>query len=113
VDASDLRFGATASGAYHALLSFMVTAFNDDGRLVASVISTATNDLTPKNYKDVMTGGFRIHQELDVPIEAVTLRIGVEDATSSHVGTLEIQLPVPVPPDAPQMTRLLPPIEPD
>jgi hypothetical protein len=60
-----------------------------------------------------MTGGFRIHQELDVPIEAVTLRIGVEDATSSHVGTLEIQLPVPVPPDAPQMTRLLPPIEPD
>ena len=113
VDASDLRFGATASGTYHALLSFMVTAFNDDGRLVASVISTATSDLTPKNYKDVMTGGFRIHQELDVPVEAVTLRIGVEDATSSHVGTLEIPLPVPVPPDVPQTTRLLPPIEPD
>jgi VWFA-related protein len=113
VDASDLRFHATASGTYHALLSFMVTAFNDDGRLVASVISTATNDLTSRNYKDVMAGGFRIHQELDVPVEAVTLRIGVEDATSSHVGTLEIQLPVPVPPDAPQMTRLLPPIEPD
>jgi VWFA-related protein len=114
VDASTLRFGATASGAYHAVLSFMVTAFNDDGRLMASLVSTATSDLTPANYKEVMQGGFRIHQEFDVPVDAVSLRLGVEDASSSHVGTLEIPLPVPVPPDAPQVaTRSLPPIEPD
>jgi len=114
VDASDLRFGAMTAGVYHSVLSFMVTAFNDDGRLVASLVSTATSDLKPANYKEVMTGGFRIHQELDVPVEAVSLRMGVEDATSSHVGTLEIPLPVPVPPDAPLVaTKLLPPIEPD
>ncbi len=114
VDASDLRFSPTSAGTYHAVLSFMVTAFNDDGRLLASMVSTATSDLTPKNYKDVMTGGFRLHEELDIPAEATTLRIGVEDATSSHVGTMEIPLPVPIPPEGPQMaTRLLPPIEPD
>jgi len=114
VDPSDLRFGITPSGAYHSVLSFMVTGFNDDDRLVASLISTVTSDLRPANYKDVLTGGFRLHQELDVPTEAVTLRLGVEDATSSHVGTMEVPLPVPVPPDAPQATaRTLPPIEPD
>ncbi len=92
----------------------MITAFNDDDHLVASLVSTATSDLKPANYKDVMTGGFRLHQELDVPVDAVSLRLGVEDASSSHVGTLEIPLPVPVPPDAPQVaTRTLPPIEPD
>lgn len=92
----------------------MVTAFNDDGRMVASLVSTATSDLKPANYKDVMTGGFRLHQELDVPTEAVSLRLGVEDATTSHVGTMEIALPVPVPPELPKVaTRSLPPIEPD
>ena len=114
VDASGLRFGATPAGAYHAVLSFMITAFSDDDRLVASLVSTATSDLKPANYKDVMTGGFRLHQELDIPVGAVSLRLGVEDAGSSHVGTLEIPLPVPVPPDTAQVAaRTLPPIEPD
>jgi hypothetical protein len=115
VDASDLRFSPTPSGTYHAVLSFMITAFSDDDRLVSSRVSTATSDLKPANYKDVMTGGFRLHQELDVPVDAVSLRLGVEDAASSHVGTLEIPLPVPVPPEAPEQaaTHQLPPIEPD
>jgi VWFA-related protein len=114
VDPSDLRFGLTPSGQYHAVLGFMVTAFNDDGRLVASLVSTTTSDLKPASYKDVMAGGFRLHQELDIPVEAVSLRLGVEDGASSHVGTMEIALPVPVPPATPQVaTRTLPPIEPD
>jgi len=114
VDAAGLRFGATPSGTYHAVLSFMITAFSDDDRLLASLVSTATSDLKPANYKDVMTEGFRLHQELDIPVDAVSLRLGVEDASSSHVGTLEIPLPVPVPPDTPQVaTRTMPPIEPD
>jgi VWFA-related protein len=114
VDATDLRFGQTSEGLYHSVVDFMVTAFNDDGRLVASVVSTATNDLRSANYKDVMTGGYRLHQELDVPTEAVTLRVGIEDVASGKVGTLEIGLPVPAPPDELKVaTRTLPPIEPD
>jgi hypothetical protein len=76
--------------------------------------STTTSDLKPTSYQEVMRGGFRLHQELDVPTEAVSLRLGVEDATSSRVGTMEIKLPVPVPPEEPKIaTRALPPIEPD
>jgi hypothetical protein len=114
VDATDLRFGQTPEGHYRSEVDFMVTAYNDDGRLVASVVSTATNDLKSANYRDVMTGGYRLHQELDVPTEAVSLRMGIEDVASSKVGTLEIGLPVPVPPDELKVaTRTLPPIEPD
>jgi VWFA-related protein len=114
VNPSDMRFGVTQAGLYHAVLGFMVTAFNDDGRLLASMESTTTSDLKPTSYQEVMRGGFRLHQELDVPTEAVSLRLGVEDATSSRVGTMEIKLPVPVPPEEPKIaTRALPPIEPD
>lgn len=114
VDPAHLLFTPTTAGLYHGVVDFMVTAFNDDGRLVASMASMAASDLRPANYKSVMAGGFRIHQELDVPVEAVALRLGVEDGTSNHIGTLEIPLPVPVPPEQPRAeVRSLPEIEPD
>jgi hypothetical protein len=114
VDPAHLLFNPTDAGLYRGVVDFMVTAFNDDGRLVASLASTAASDLKPANYKDVMAGGFRLHQELDVPVEAVALRLGVEDGTSNHIGTLEIPLPVPVPPEKPRAeARALPDIEPD
>lgn len=114
VDPADLLFTQTSAGLYHGVVDFMVTAFNDDGRLVASMASMAASDLRPGNYKSVMAGGFRLHQELDVPVEAVALRLGVEDGTSNHLGTLEIPLPVPVPPEQPRAAvRSLPEIEPD
>jgi VWFA-related protein len=114
VDPAHLLFTPNAAGLYHGVMDFMVTAFNDDGRLVASLASTAASDLKPANYKDVMMGGFRLHQELDVPVDAASLRLGVEDGTSNRIGTLEIPLPVPVPPEMPRAeVRTLPEIEPD
>ncbi len=114
IDPAHLLFTPTSAGLYHGVLNFMITGFDDDEHLVARMVSTATSDLKPANYKDVMTGGFRMHQELDVPVSAVALRLGVEDGLTSHMGTLEIPLPVPVPPDVPRvMARSLPEIEPD
>jgi VWFA-related protein len=114
IDPAHLLFNPTSAGLYHGVLNFMVTGFDDDEHLVARMVSTATSDLRPANYKDVMTGGFRMHQELDVPVSAVALRLGVEDGLTSHMGTLEIQLPVPIPPDVPRVTaRSLPEVEPD
>jgi VWFA-related protein len=114
VDPAHLMFVPTSAGLYHDTLNFMVTAFNDDGRLMASLASTVVADLKPANYKDVMLGGFRLHQELDVPLDATSIRLGVEDEMTNHIGTLEIPLPVPVPPDVPKVAaRSLPEIEPD
>jgi hypothetical protein len=61
-----------------------------------------------------MVGGFRIHQEFDVPVNATSLRLGVEDELNRRLGTLEISLPVPQPPEqAGLRAKTLPDIEPN
>jgi hypothetical protein len=73
-----------------------------------------TSDLKPGDYKDVIGGGVRIHQEVDVPVKAVSLRLGVNDANSNHLGTIELPLPVSSPPDIPRVVKhSMPEIEPD
>jgi len=55
-----------------------------------------------------------VHQEIDVPVKSVALRLGVEDVADSHIGTLEIPLPVKALPDTPAVAqRSLPPVERD
>jgi hypothetical protein len=112
---ADLRFAPTLGGTYRDVLNFMITAFDDDGNLVASQVSQMIADLKPETVQDVLVGGLRLHQEIDVPITSIAMRLGVEDTANSHLGTLEISLPVKPPPDAPtaEARKSLPPIEPD
>ena len=112
---ADLRFAPTLGGTYRDVLNFMITAFDDDGSLVASQVSQMIADLKPETVQDVLVGGLRLHQEIDVPITSIAMRLGVEDTANSHLGTLEIPLPVKPPLDAPtaEARKSLPPIEPD
>jgi hypothetical protein len=99
---------------HHGVLAFMASAFDDDGKSLSRVATRTTSDLKPSSYKDVMVGGFRIHQEFDVPVNATSLRLGVEDELNRRLGTLEISLPVPQPPEqAGLRAKTLPDIEPD
>ncbi|MGC2194883.1 MAG: VWA domain-containing protein [Terriglobales bacterium] len=110
----DLRFSPGPDGKYHDVVNFMVTAFDDDGKLMASQMSQTVADLKPEVLKDIMAGGLRMHQEIDVPVKGVALRLGVEDVSNSHIGTLEIPLPVAAPPEGAAVARRpLPAVEPD
>ena len=114
VTPADLHFTASAAGMYQGIFNFMVTAFDEDGRLAASGISQAVSDLKANVMRDVLLGGLRLHQEIDVPVKSTSMRLGVEDMANSHVGTMEIALPVPPPPDTPlSRRRSMPAIEPD
>jgi hypothetical protein len=114
VSFSDLRFTPTPAGKYHEVVNFMVTAFDSEGKQIASQLSQSVADLKPEVMKDIMAGGVRVHQEIDVPVSGVAMRLGVEDVTNSHVGTMEIRLPVPAPPDGQDSGRKsMPPVEPD
>lgn len=105
VEQGDVRHGA---------FDFMASAFDDEGRALARLASRTTADLPPKSYRDVMVGGFRIRQEFDVPANSACLRLGVEDEVNRNLGTVEIPLPVPAPPDDPSLhAHALPSIEPD
>jgi VWFA-related protein len=111
---SDLRFTPTPEGKYHGVVNFMVTAFDNEGKQIASQLSQSVADLKPEVMKDMMAGGVRVHQEIDVPVNGTAMRLGVEDVSNSHVGTMEIRLPVPAPPESHESARrTLPPVEPD
>jgi len=99
---------------HHGVLAFMASAFDDDGKQLSRVASRTTSDLKASSYRDVMVGGFRLHQEFDVPVNAVSLRLGVEDELNRRLGTVEISLPVPPPPEEAGLhANILPEIEPD
>jgi len=97
-----------------AILDFMVTTFADDGSVLTHIGFKTTNDLKPAAYRDILIGGLRMHQDVDVPVNAVSLRLGVFDEQNRHLGTLELPLPLKAPPDdALVLARKLPPIEPE
>jgi VWFA-related protein len=111
---SQLRFDPAPGGLEHGAMNFMVASFNADGTVRTSIGSHVNGDLKPDSYQDVMTGGFRLRQEVDVPVAAATLRMGVQDAMSGRIGTLEIPLPVKALPGVEQSrSQRLPEIEPD
>jgi VWFA-related protein len=111
VNYADLRFAQAPDGTYHDLLNFMVTAFDEGGTLVASQIARTKAAFNPEAMKDVVAGGVRMHQEIEVPAKSTTMRLGVEDLSNGHIGTIEIPLPVPPPPEVAR--RSLPAMEPD
>jgi hypothetical protein len=37
---------------------------------------------------------FRVQQKIDVPLNAVSLRLGVRDLSTDRMGTMEIRLPL-------------------
>jgi VWFA-related protein len=114
VDSANLRFIPQNNGDHNSTLTVMLAAYDADGHQLAGLSSLWAANLKPGAYKDVLTGGVRIEQQLDVPIQAVSLRLGVADQSTSYLGTLELPLPVPVPTDLPRVVKhSLPEIEPD
>ena len=116
VSPGDLRFRNGSDGKFHDTLNFLVAASNSDGNMVASQVSQVAADFGPSGYKALFSRGLSVHQEAEVPVASSVIRLGVEDLANGHVGTVEIPLPVPIPPEAPdavQKVRSLPPIEPD
>jgi len=114
VDSSTLRFIPEENGDYGGALDLRMAAYDKDGQQLTGLSSAWAASLKPAAYKDVLNGGVRIEQALDVPVQAASLRLGIADPTSNFMGTLELPLPVPVPADVPRIVKhSLPEIEPD
>jgi VWFA-related protein len=114
VTPGQLRFDVSPEGVRHGAVNFMITSFADDGTLRTSNVSRATSDLKPESYQEILASGLRLRQQVDVPVQARSMRLGVQDALTERMGTLEIQLPVKVPPGTePSLANVMPEIEPD
>jgi len=111
ITASEVRFGSKGETRTIDLV-FLSTAFGDKGApLNRSAVESAFT-LNPTAYRDALIGGLRAHQEFEVPVAATSLRLGVLDMLSRHVGTLELPLPLAAPPGEVSAERKLPPVEP-
>jgi VWFA-related protein len=88
---TDLSLKALLSGKPLAF-EFAAAAFDADSRMLNGVVNEAAEDSThPEANK---SGIFRVRQQLDVPINAAWIRIGVRDQLTNRMGTLEVQLPI-------------------
>jgi hypothetical protein len=92
---------------HHGVLDFMASSFDDDSKALSRIASGTVADLKPSSYQDTMIGGFRLHPEFDVPTNAASLRLGVEDELNRKLGTVEISLPVPQAADKPNTAKVL------
>jgi VWFA-related protein len=114
VTPNQLRFEAMSQGTRHGVVNFILTSFDEDGTLRTSILSRATSELKPEDYQEMQVGGLRLRQQVDVPMQASSMRLGVQDALTGHMGTVEIPLPVRAPPGVEQsLLHAMPEIEPD
>jgi VWFA-related protein len=77
-----------------ASLEFDLAAYDAEGKLITSLSQSIQPTLTDAQYQQLLKGPFRFFQQLDLPPGALFLRIGILDATSTKLGTVEIPLTV-------------------
>lgn len=90
-DARGLLLTKTADGVRHGKVQFVTVVFDQEGHKVNSLMSSASVDVTPASYRQLLAGGMVVRQEIAVPVKGnFFLRIGVHDLGSDHIGALEI-----------------------
>ena len=94
LDQSQIDFAATPDGLRNASLEFDLAAYNSDGKTVAVRSQTLKLPLTIEEYQEFIQKPFQFFLPIDLPPGEVTLRVGVFDAVSNKVGTLEIPVNV-------------------
>ncbi len=73
-------------------LEVAAAAYDAEGRLMNAFVRIAKKDLEGEAEAAPF---FRVEQELEVPVGAVSLRLAVRDATNDRTGAMEIALPLP------------------
>jgi VWFA-related protein len=97
LDQSQIDFAASTDGLRNAWLEFDVAAYDPDGKLLALRSQTLKLPLTSQEYRQFIQQPFQFFLPIDLPPGQATLRAGVFDGISNHVGTIEIPLTIPIP----------------
>jgi len=82
---------------------FAAAAFDSESRMLNGVVNNAAGDAS-SSPEPAKPGVFRVRQQLDVPVNATWIRIGVRDKLTNRVGTLEVHLPLAPEPPTPAVT---------
>jgi VWFA-related protein len=82
---------------------FAAAAYDTESRMLNGVMNNAAGETSP-TPDPTKPGVFRVSQQLDVPVSAAWIRIGVRDKLTNRVGTLEVHLPLAPEPPTPPVT---------
>jgi VWFA-related protein len=90
IDPHHLVLTELPDGRRQAELEVAQAVYDPEGKRVNYSDAGLEVDLTEKEMARVMRLGIPIHEEIDLPASDVYVRIGVRDATSGRMGTVEI-----------------------
>jgi VWFA-related protein len=91
-----ISFIENPDGTRRCSLEFDLAAYDVFGKRITGLSQTISpRPITAEQYQQTIRTPLRFIQELDLPAGEVFLRVGVLDAVSDKVGTLEIPLVVP------------------
>jgi hypothetical protein len=75
----------------HGTVEFATVVYDQSGKRVNSLISTAVMNLSDAHYRRMLQDGVPVRQEIAVPVKGnYFLRVGVHDVASDHIGAIEI-----------------------
>jgi VWFA-related protein len=83
-----------AVAARYPALEVAAAAFDGDGKMLNGAVQRAAEEDDPFADGKTHEAIYRLQQQFDVPMAAVSLRIAVRDVATDHVGALEITLPL-------------------
>lgn len=91
-EAKDMLFPPKPESGYDCRVEFVVQVYQQsDGQLVNTVSNSLFAALTLAQRNKLLHGGFPFHEEVSVPLNGTySLRIGVHDFNSDHIGSVEI-----------------------
>jgi VWFA-related protein len=83
----------TVAARYPAL-ELAAAAFDADGKIVNAVVQRVAEDNAQFSSEAPHEAIYRMRQQFDVPMSAVSLRVAVRDVATDNVGALEVNLPL-------------------
>jgi VWFA-related protein len=75
-------------------LELAAAAFDADGKIVNAVVQRVAEDSAQFSSETPHEAIYRMQQQFDVPVSAVSIRVAVRDVATDNVGALEVNLPL-------------------
>jgi hypothetical protein len=74
-------------------LEIAAAAFDVEGTMLNGVVGTS-EVATPPSGETAKPGFFRAEQQIDVPLNATSIRVAVRDISTDRIGAMEVALPL-------------------
>ncbi|MGA8432032.1 MAG: VWA domain-containing protein [Candidatus Sulfotelmatobacter sp.] len=80
------------------VLEVAAAAFDEDGRMLNALVETSAPAGNPAAQNP--QGIYRVQQQIDVPLNAISIRVALRDVSTDRIGAMEIPLPLAPEPQA-------------